>query len=150
MDADALIRLLGLQPHPEGGWYSETWRAPAQEGDRAAGTGIYFLLQAGERSHWHRVDADELWLYHDGDPLRLSISDGEAPVAEHVLGRDLEGGQHLQVVVPAGLWQAAEPVGDWTLMSCVVAPGFTFDGFQLAPDDWTPGRDEPDAPRRDG
>ena len=145
MDADELIRSLGLQPHPEGGWYAETWRAPVDEGRRAASTGIYFLLQEGERSHWHRVDADELWLYHDGEPLRLSISAGDAHVEHRVLGRDVQAGQLPQLVVPAGQWQAAEPLGGWTLVSCVVAPGFRFDGFELAPANWEPGRADPSA-----
>jgi len=140
VDADAIIRLLGLERHPEGGWYSETWRAPAAGGGRAASTGVYFLLAEGERSHWHRVDADELWLFHDGDPLELSISDGTDPLDRHVLGRDLASGQRPQVVVPAGRWQAAEPRGAWTLLTCVVAPGFVFDGFELAPPGWTPDR----------
>lgn len=145
MGADELIRTLGLQPHPEGGWYAETWRAPVDEGHRAASTGIYFLLQEGERSHWHRVDADEVWLYHDGGPLRLSTSAGDAPVEHRILGRDLQAGQLPQLVVPAGQWQAAEPLGGWTLVSCVVAPGFRFDGFELAPADWEPGRADPGA-----
>ena len=147
MNADALIALLGLQPHPEGGWYGETWRAPSDAGERPASTGIYFLLKAGERSHWHRVDADELWLFHAGDPLRLSISNDGERVDDLVLGRDLEGGQRPQAVVPAGRWQAAEPLGEWTLVSCVVAPGFRFEGFELAPAGWSPGRDEPGAAR---
>jgi predicted cupin superfamily sugar epimerase len=149
MDADALILMLDLHPHPEGGWFGETWRAPSDGGHRATSTGIYFLLRAGERSHWHRVDADEVWLYHDGDPLRLSISDDNERVEVRVLGRDLEGGQRPQVVVPAGRWQAAESLGEWTLVSCVVAPGFRFDGFELAPADWTPDRAEADQRRRD-
>jgi len=141
MDADALIGLLGLVRHPEGGWYSETWRAPTSDGSRAASTGIYFLLEEGERSHWHRVDADELWLFHDGAPLELSMSDGAGDqIDHHVLGRELLAGQRPQVVVPAGRWQAAEPLGAWTLLSCVVAPGFVFEGFELAPADWTPDR----------
>ena len=140
MDADDLIRTLGLQSHPEGGWYVETWRAPAEEGQRATSTGIYFLLRAGERSQWHRVDADEVWLYHDGAPLRLSISADSGPPEHRVLGRVLASGQDPQVVFPAGRWQAAEPMGDWTLVSCVVAPGFRFEGFELAPADWKPGQ----------
>jgi predicted cupin superfamily sugar epimerase len=147
MDADTLIDLLGLQPHPEGGWYGETWRAPSDAGERPASTGIYFLLKAGERSHWHRVDADELWLFHAGDPLRLSISSDGERVDDLVLGQDLEDGQHPQAVVPTGRWQAAEPLGEWTLVSCVVAPGFSFEGFELAPPGWRPGRSALDADR---
>jgi predicted cupin superfamily sugar epimerase len=140
MDADQLIHTLGLQPHPEGGWYVETWRAPVEEGQRATSTGIYFLLRAGERSHWHRVDADELWLYHDGGPLRLSVAAGDRPLEHHMLGRDFAAGQAPQVVVPASQWQTAAPLGGWTLVSCVVAPGFRFDGFELAPPDWHPSQ----------
>jgi uncharacterized protein len=143
MDADGLIGTLGLQPHPEGGWYAETWRAPVDDGYRVASTGIYFLLQKGERSHWHRVDADELWLFHDGDPLRLSTSVGDGRVEHRVLGRNIEAGQLPQLVVPTRQWQAAEPLGAWTLVSCVVAPGFQFDGFELAPPDWAPGCPDP-------
>jgi uncharacterized protein len=147
MDPDTLIDLLGLRPHPEGGWYGETWRAPSNEGERPASTGIYFLLKAGERSHWHRVDADELWLFHDGDPLVLSTADDGEQIVDLVLGRDLRAGQRAQAVVPAGRWQAAEPLGEWTLVSCVVAPGFRFEGFELAPAGWAPGRSAPGADR---
>jgi len=139
VDADALIERLGLARHPEGGWYAETWRAPAGRG-RPASTGIYFLLRAGERSHWHTVDADEIWLFHAGEPLRLSTSPDDHTAPEHrVLGVDLAAGQSPQLVVPEGFWQAAEPVGEWSLVSCVVAPGFTFDGFELAEPGWSPG-----------
>jgi predicted cupin superfamily sugar epimerase len=140
MDADAIIRRLGLQPHPEGGHYAETWRGPSGPDGRAVGTAIHYLLQAGERSHWHRVDAHEIWLFHTGSPLRLSIATGPAsePV-HHVLGVDLAAGQHPQVVVPAGAWQSAEPLGDHTLVTCTVSPGFEFAGFELAPPGWQPG-----------
>ena len=144
MDADELILRLGLQPHPEGGWYAETWRAPAAEGERSASTAIHFLLRAGERSRWHRVDADEIWLHHDGGPLLLSIADAAGRVEHHALGRDLAAGQRLQAVVRAGRWQSAEPVGGWTLVSCVVAPAFRFEGFELAPDGWEPARSDED------
>lgn len=136
--ADQIIATLGLAPHPEGGHYVETWRGPAGAGGRAVGTAIYFLLRAGERSHWHRVDAAEVWLFHAGDPLAVDIAAAEgAPVERHVLGSDLATARP-QVVVPEGAWQAAEPLGGWTLVSCVVAPGFEFDGFTLAPDGWSP------------
>lgn len=138
MTADEIIATLGLAPHPEGGHYVETWRGPAGPDGRAVGTAIYFLLRAGERSHWHRVDAAEVWLFHAGDPLAVDIAEAEgAPVVRHVLGADLDG-QRPQVVVPTGAWQAAEPLGAWTLVSCVVAPGFDFAGFTLAPEGWTP------------
>ena len=133
MSAAAIIAKLRLQPHPEGGWYRQTWVGPLQEG-RASGTAILFLLQAGERSHWHRVDADEIWLWHAGAPLVLSMG-MEVPEV-HRLGPDVLGGEVVQAVVPAGRWQAARSVGDWTLVSCTVSPGFRFEGFELAPPGW--------------
>jgi uncharacterized protein len=130
--ADQVIATLGLQPHPEGGWYRETFRdARCDAGGRALSTAIYYLLRAGERSAWHRVDAAELWHFHAGDPLRLRLkADGEGE-SEVVLGADLLAGQRPQGVVPAGVWQAAEPLGAWTLVGCTVAPGFMFEGFEL-------------------
>jgi uncharacterized protein len=133
MDPDQLIRTLGMTPHPEGGHYVETYRAPAMGDERPACTAIYFLLKAGERSHWHKVDAVETWLWHAGSPLRLGI-DAE----DLILGPDIEAGQRPQAVVPAFAWQAAESLGGWTLVSCIVAPGFSFDGFELAPEGWSP------------
>jgi predicted cupin superfamily sugar epimerase len=130
-DAADVIRALGLTAHPEGGWFRETWREPA-------GTAIYYLLQAGESSRWHRVDATEMWHFYAGDPLQLAISpDGQA-VEERVLGVDLAEGQRPQLVVPAGAWQAAWPLGRWTLVGCTVSPAFAFDGFELAPEGWAP------------
>jgi uncharacterized protein len=123
-----MIESLGMRPHPEGGHYVETWRGPDRGDGRATGTAIYFMLRAGERSHWHRVDADEIWLFHLGTPLRLSIGD-----TEHVLGPE-----QPQVVVPAAAWQSAEPLGEYTLVSCIVVPGFEFSGFELAPPGWEP------------
>jgi predicted cupin superfamily sugar epimerase len=132
--AEAIIAALGLAPHPEGGWYAETWRAPAAPGERPAGTAIHFLLRAGERSHWHRVDAAEVWLWHAGAPLTLRIAaDAGGTARAHRLGPDLAAGERPQAVVPAGHWQAAECEGAYTLVSCVVAPGFSFGGFELAP-----------------
>lgn len=133
-DAQAIIQRLDLQPHPEGGWYRETWREPAADGGRAPATGILFLLEAGQRSHWHRVDAAELWLFHAGSPLRLSTPAGDVRLGADVLAGDLP-----QFLVPAGEWQAAEADRGWALVSCVVAPGFDFAGFTLAPQDWSPG-----------
>jgi len=132
--AEALIRRLELQPHPEGGWYRQTWKGP-DIGGRASGTAILFLLQAGERSHWHRVDADEIWLWHAGAPLVLSM--GRDAAAETRLGPDVLGGDAVQAVVPAGWWQAARSTGAWTLVSCTVSPGFRFEGFELAPPGWS-------------
>lgn len=130
--ADRIIAELGLQPHPEGGWYRETWQGPAQDG-RAVGTAIYFLLKAMERSHWHRVDAGEVWLWHAGSPLDLQMAEADAgPLAVHRLGPDILAGERPQAVVPAGWWQAAEARDGWALVSCCVAPGFRFAGFELA------------------
>ncbi len=134
-EAEAIITRLGLQPHPEGGWYAETWRGtPAADG-RPTATAIHFLLREGERSHWHRVDADEVWLWHAGAALGLSIAaDAAGPATAYRLGPDLFAGDTPQVVVPARHWQAAESTGGWTLVSCIVAPGFRFEGFELAPE----------------
>jgi predicted cupin superfamily sugar epimerase len=134
--AEAIIAKLGLQPHPEGGWYRQTWVGP-MVGGRASGTAILFLLKAGERSHWHRVDADEIWLWHAGAPLVLSM--GVDRAVEHRLGPDVLGGEVVQAVVPAGWWQAARSTGEWTLVSCTVSPGFRFEGFELAPRGWELG-----------
>lgn len=133
MSAEDIIRKLELVPHPEGGWYRQTWAGPLLEG-RASGTAILFLLRAGERSHWHRVDADEIWLWHAGAPLLLSM--GVSAAWEHRLGPDVLAGDLVQSVVPAGWWQAARSLGDWTLVSCTVSPGFRFEGFKLAPPGW--------------
>ena len=129
MRADQIIARLGLLPHPEGGWYRQTWVGPQVAG-RASGTAILFLLKAGERSHWHRVDADEIWLFHAGAPLILRM--GEAVAWDFRLGPDVLTGEAVQVVVPAGYWQAATSTGAWTLVSCTVSPGFRFAGFELA------------------
>ena len=137
LGAKEIIRLLAMEPHPEGGHYVETYRA---EGDgRARSTAIYYLLQADEVSAGHRVDAAEHWLWHAGGPLSLTLSppDGKGATA-HTLGPDLRAGHHPQVTVPAAHWQTAESLGAWTLVSCVVAPGFEFTGFELAPTDWRP------------
>lgn len=129
-EAQRLVRALRLKPHPEGGWYRQTWAGPLRDG-RASGTAILFLLAAGERSHWHRVDADEIWLWHAGAPLILSV--GVKVAADIRLGPDVLGGEAPQAVVPAGHWQAARSTGDFTLVSCTVSPGFRFEGFELAP-----------------
>ena len=137
-DHQAVIDHLGLRPHPEGGWYAETWRHDPGDGSRAAGTAIYYLLAAGQRSHWHRVDATEIWHFYAGDPLRLRIHHGDGPTDDVVLGTDLAAGQVPQAVVPPGAWQAAEPTGAWSLVGCTVSPGFTFEGFELAEPGWSP------------
>jgi uncharacterized protein len=130
--ADRIIAHLDLAPHPEGGWYRQTWVGPTVAG-RASGTAILFLLKAGERSHWHRVDADEIWLFHAGAPLILSVAATDAgPARDMWLGSDVLAGDAPQATVPAGHWQAARTVGDWTLVGCTVSPGFRFEGFELA------------------
>jgi predicted cupin superfamily sugar epimerase len=126
--ADQIIARLGLQPHPEGGWYRQTWVGPGAV--RASGTAILFLLQAGEVSHWHRVDADEIWIFNAGAPLILSL--GTAVARQVLLGPEVLAGQVVQQVVPAGWWQAARSTGAWSLVSCTVSPGFRYDGFELA------------------
>lgn len=133
MKAAEIVRLLALKPHPEGGHYRETWRANAQAGERASGTAIYYLLEAGEVSRWHRVDADEIWHWYGGGPLRLTISaDGQEPTRS-ILGSALTKGERPQIIVPRLHWQMAEPLGLWTLVGCTVSPGFMFEGFELAP-----------------
>lgn len=137
LTAADIVRLLELKPHPEGGHYRETFR-DARAGERAHSTAIYFLLARGERSHWHRVDAAEIWHHYAGTPLTLQISDG-THTESLTLGTNIAAGERPQIVVPAGAWQAAESTGDWTLAGCTVAPGFDFKGFELAPKDWRPG-----------
>jgi hypothetical protein len=129
MEADRIIAALGLEPHPEGGWYRQTWVGPGEA--RASVTAILFLLKAGERSHWHRVDADEVWIFNAGSPLILSL--GQEVAREVLMGPDVLGGQRVQQVVPSGWWQAARSTGAWTLVTCTVSPGFRFEGFELAP-----------------
>lgn len=131
MNADQIIARLQLEPHPEGGHYRQTWAA--DNPGRASATCIHFLLRAGEVSHWHKVDAAEIWLWHAGAPLILSLSETEkGPARERLLSPDLDAGAP-QIVIPPHHWQAARSMGDWTLVSCVVSPGFRFDGFTLAP-----------------
>jgi hypothetical protein len=137
MTPDDLIARLGLQPHPEGGHYVETHRAPASDGERAAVTCIYYLLRAGERSRWHRVDATEIWHFQAGDALALDIADARG-VTRHRVGPDPADADVGHAVVPPHAWQAAQSLGAWTLVSCTVAPGFVFEGFELAPDGFDP------------
>ncbi len=139
MTADEVIALLGLEPHPEGGWYAETYRRQPENGGRSAGTAIYFLLKAGELSQWHRVkDADEIWHWYAGGPLVLTVSPNGHDAFAVRLGPNLAAGERPQLLVPAGHWQTAESLGEWTLVGCTVTPGFLFDGFELAPPDWRP------------
>ena len=133
--AEDVIAHLRLAPHPEGGWYRETWRAAASPGQRSAGTAILFLLKAGERSHWHRVDATELWVFQAGHPLMLSVAD-QGEVTSVWLGVDLVAGDQPQLVVQSHQWQSAQPIEGWALVTCLVVPGFNFAGFELAPPSW--------------
>jgi predicted cupin superfamily sugar epimerase len=139
MTATAIIARLGLQPHPEGGHFRETWRDRPAGGGRGAGTAIYYLLARGERSGWHRVDAAEIWHWYAGAPLALAIAEPDRPAARATLGNDLAAGQQPQILVPPGAWQSAESLGDWTLVGCTVSPAFEFAGFELAPPGWEPG-----------
>jgi predicted cupin superfamily sugar epimerase len=138
--AAAIVARLGLEPHPEGGWYRETWRHEGAAGERGTGTAIYYLLAAGQRSHWHRVDATEIWHFYAGDPLRLQVQTAGGSTQAIMLGRDLTADQVPQAIVPEGAWQAAEPTGAWALVGCTVSPAFSFDGFELAPPGWSPPR----------
>jgi uncharacterized protein len=140
LSAAEIIARLGLKPHPEGGHYRETFRDGSTDaGGRAASTLIYFLLARGERSHWHRIDAAEIWHYYAGGALSLWIAEQGKPVQTVRLGIDLAAGERPQAVVPAQIWQSAESTGEWTLVGCTVAPGFDFAGFELAPKGWEPG-----------
>jgi hypothetical protein len=138
MSAAEVIATLGLQPHPEGGHYRETFRDTAEAGGRARGTAIYFLLDIGEASAWHRVDAAEIWHWYAGAPLVISMSPNGHDASAHHLGPEIGRGQRPQFVVPAGYWQTATSLGAWTLVGCTVAPGFDFAGFEMAPPDWRP------------
>ncbi|MEM6933300.1 MAG: cupin domain-containing protein [Pseudomonadota bacterium] len=137
-DAKTLIRDLQLERHPEGGWYRETWRAEAVDGERAAGTAIYYLLEAGDFSHWHRVDATEIWHWYAGGPLSLTLSPNGHDAEAMLLGPEIGAGQRPQRIVPAGWWQTATSMGTFTLVGCTVSPGFEFSGFEMAPEDWRP------------
>ena len=137
LGANEIIRLLSMQPHPEGGHYAEPFRAEGQ--GRASSTAIYYLLQADDVSAWHRVDADEHWLWHAGAPLSITRSPPSGHGARAtVLGPDLRAGQRPQLTIAKDHWQTAESLGAWTLVSCIVAPGFEFSGFTLAAPDWRP------------
>jgi len=138
LTAADVITLLDLRPHPEGGSYRETFRDPREIDGRSVGTAIYYLLAEGEASHWHRVDAAEIWHFHAGAPLELRMAAGTEQ--RILLGPDLAAGERPQAVVPTGAWQAARSLGDWTLVGCTVAPGFDFSGFEMAPEGWEPGQ----------
>jgi predicted cupin superfamily sugar epimerase len=140
MSAEAVIDRLGLKPHPEGGWFAETFRDEAGPGGRTASTAIYYLLEAGQTSAWHRVtDASEVWHFYAGAPLQLSLAPPDGgPAQPMILGSDLTAGQAPQGVAPRGWWQSAVSLGDWSLVGCTVAPGFQFASFELAPPGWIP------------
>ena len=137
MSPEEIIKALGLRPHPEGGHYRETWRHDNGEA-RGAGTSIYFLLRAGERSHWHRVDAAEIWHFYSGAPLELLTCAEGAEVKRQVLGPNLASGEHPQLTVAPNEWQAASSLGEWTLVGCTVSPAFEFEHFEMAPEGWNP------------
>ncbi|MGD9996239.1 MAG: cupin domain-containing protein [Ilumatobacteraceae bacterium] len=129
-EVTAVINRFALSPHPEGGWFAETFRDPATDpGGRSRSTAILYLLADGDVSARHRVDAAEVWHHYAGGPLELTI-DGDV----HILGDDLAAGQRPQIVVSAGQWQSARPLANWTLAGCTVAPGFEFAGFELGTD----------------
>lgn len=135
-----IIEILDMKAHPEGGHYTETYRDKIG-GPRGASTAIYYLLQKGEKSHWHRViDASEVWLWHAGDPLTLNVSNDGKSTGKHILGMDLKSGERPQWVVQADTWQSATSLGEWTLVSCTVAPGFEFGAFEMAPPNWAPSQ----------
>ena len=130
-----LIDKLGLEPHPEGGWYRETWREGGAP--RSSGTAIYFLLEADQASHWHKVDATEIWHHYAGGPLALDVHQ-DGTTRQEILSGELEGDARPQVVIPAHAWQRATPQEGWVLVGCTVSPGFEFSGFELAPKGWMP------------
>lgn len=138
MSAAEVVAQLDLARHPEGGWYRETWRAEAAPGERAAGSAIYYLLGADDFSHWHRVDADEIWHWYAGGPLALSLSPDGHDAEARRLGPALGALQAPQIIAPKGWWQSATSLGAWTLVGCTVSPAFEFSGFELAPPDWRP------------
>lgn len=139
MHARSIIKTLGMSPHPEGGWYVEAFRDEAG-GPRGHSTAIYYLLESGQQSHWHRViDAAEGWHFYAGSALELSISADGINTRVEILGLDLAAGKRPQIIVPANHWQSARSLGSWTLVGCTVAPGFLFSSFEIAPPDWRPG-----------
>jgi predicted cupin superfamily sugar epimerase len=139
LSAQDIIRMLALKPHPEGGHFRETFRDPNQIADRrSVSTAIYFLLARGERAHWHRIDAVEIWHWYAGAPLQLEIAAAPGRVERVTLGGDISAGLRPQAVVPPQAWQAAQTLGDWTLLGCTVAPGFDFAKHEVAPQGWSP------------
>ncbi|MET3650262.1 cupin domain-containing protein [Phyllobacterium ifriqiyense] len=138
---ETIIESLSMQPHPEGGWYTETFRDTNEVAQSVHSTAIYFLLAEGQRSHWHRLtNATEVWHFYMGSPLELSLWQEGGAVSRVILGPDLESLQRPQVIIPRGMWQSAAPLGEFTLAGCTVAPGFSFSDFELAPPGWHPGQ----------
>ena len=140
MNPDEIVKLLDLIPHPEGGFYRETFRDSEGHGPRAHSSVIYYLLRAGEESRWHRIDAAEIWHFYLGDALELSTVEDNNPAQRHVLGPDLGRGDVLHLAIPRGVWQSARPLGAFALVGCTVAPGFEFSGFEFAPKGWRPSQ----------
>lgn len=135
MNPKDIIDTLGLIPHPEGGWYGETWRG--QETPRASGSSIYFLLEAHQHSRWHKVDAVEIWHWYSGSPMELHIHESGTTRIE-ILGPDITASQRPQLIVPENAWQQSIPLSGWVLVGCTVSPGFEFAGFELADKNWAP------------
>ncbi|MDJ0615050.1 MAG: cupin domain-containing protein [Rhizobiaceae bacterium] len=136
--ADDIIEKLNLMPHPEGGYFRETFRDPKETNGRSVGTAIFFLLKAGEISRWHKVDATEIWHFYAGSPLKLGLAEENGSAETLILGNDLADGQLPQHVIPTGWWQQAQSLGEWTLVGCTVSPGFEFSGFEMAGEGWEP------------
>jgi uncharacterized protein len=141
LNALQIIELLGLEPHPEGGFYRQTFADTPSTGGRAHSTAIYYLLEGGTVGRWHRVDSAEVWHWYAGAPLSLTMSAHGGATTTQILGPDLASAQRPQVVIPPGRWQSARSLGDWTLVGCTVAPGFEFAHFEMAPEGWEPGAD---------
>lgn len=141
LSAQEVIARLALAPHPEGGHFRETFRDARRTAEgRSVSTAIYYLLNAGEVSHWHRVDAVEVWHWYAGAPLELRIALEDAgPIMSRLLGPGMVEGEEPQHIVPQDAWQSARSCGEWTLIGCTVAPGFEFAGFELAAPGWSPG-----------
>jgi len=143
MTAASIIQTLGMQRHPEGGWYVQTFRDATAFNPRGHSTAIYFLLEAGDVSAWHRVkDAAEVWHFYAGAPLEITMHEEGGEVTRHRLGPDLAACERPQQIVPAAVWQTAKSLGPWTLVGCTVAPGFEFSQFELAKEGWEPGKAE--------
>ena len=140
MNAEEIIETLGLEPHPEGGYFAETWRHEPASGGRGSGTAIFYLLKEGQSSGWHRIDATEIWHFYAGAPLelQLQLQSPERGHQSHRLGPNLEQGERPQLIVHPGVWQSARPCGEWTLAGCTVSPAFLFEGFELAAPGWSP------------